>query len=131
MGRKLRSTLPFAAEKLTPKLPNYDQLWKTEQAYKHQQAENYNRRHRASPLPNLNPGNKVWIPDKTSTAVVVQKSAEPRSYVVKTEQSLLRRNRHIFSQTPRRRLRKLRRLHRVETPAPTKARRPQEKSALP
>lgn len=59
MGRKLRSTLPLAPEKLTPKLPDYDQLRKTEQAYKHQQAENYNRRHRASPLPNSNTGDKV------------------------------------------------------------------------
>ena len=48
MGAKLRSTPPLAPEKLKPKLPDYDQLRKTEQAYKHQQAENYNRRHRAS-----------------------------------------------------------------------------------
>ena len=32
MGRKLRSTLPLAPEKLTPKLPNLEHLQKTERA---------------------------------------------------------------------------------------------------
>ena len=103
IGRKLRSTLPLAPEKLTPKLPNLEHLQKTERAYKLRQAENYNKRHRTSVLPELNPGDKVWIPDKNSPAVVIQKSPQPRSYVVKTEQSLLRRNRR---QTRRRRSKK-------------------------
>ena len=93
MGRKLRSTLPLAPEQLTLKLPNLEHLQKSERAYKLQQAENYNKRHRTSVLPELNPGDKVWIPEKNSRAVVIQKSPQPRSYVFKTEQSLLRRNR--------------------------------------
>ncbi|XP_044167689.1 uncharacterized protein K02A2.6-like [Acropora millepora] len=101
MGRKLRSTLPLVPEKLTPKLPNLEYLQKTERAYKLQQAENYNKRHRTSVLPELNPGDKVWIPDKNSPAVVIQKSAQPRSYVVKTEQSLLRRNRRHLIPNPK------------------------------
>ena len=51
MGSKLRSTLPLAPEKLTPKWPETEQLRKTELEYKHKQAEKYNRRHRASVLP--------------------------------------------------------------------------------
>jgi len=101
MGRKLRSTLPLAPEKLIPKLPDFEQLRKTESAYKQRQAENYNKRHRASVLPDLNPGDKVWIPDKSSPAVVIQKSPQPRSYVVKTEQSLLRRNRRHLVPNPK------------------------------
>lgn len=42
MGRKLRSTLPLAPEKLTPKWPETEQLRKTEQAYKRQQTQDYN-----------------------------------------------------------------------------------------
>ena len=38
MGRKLRSTLPLSSEKLIPKLPDMEQLRKTELAYKCQQA---------------------------------------------------------------------------------------------
>ena len=100
MGRKLRSTLPLAPEKLTPKRPDTDQLRKTELAYKRQQAQNYNRRHRVSTLSELEPGDKVWVPDKSSLAVSVQKSSEPRSYVVKMEQSLLRRNRKHLVASP-------------------------------
>ena len=51
MGRKLRSTLPLAPEKLIPKWPETEQLRKTELEYKHKQAEKYNRRRRASVLP--------------------------------------------------------------------------------
>ena len=101
MGRKLRSTLPLAPEKLTPKLPNLKHLQKTERAHKLQQAENYNKPHRASVLPELNPCDKVWIPDKNSPAVVIQKSPQPRSYIFKTQQSLLRRNRRHLIPNPK------------------------------
>ncbi len=93
MGRKLRSTLPLVSEKLTPKLPDTEQLRKDEVIYKRRQTQDYNRRHRASTLPDLSPGERVWLPDSSSPAVVVEKSRHPRSYVVETNQSLLRRNR--------------------------------------
>ena len=100
MGRKLRSTLPLAPEKLAPKWPETEQLWKTELEYKHKQAEKYNRRRRASVLPELKPGNKVWVTDQSSPAVLVQKSPEHRSYIVKTDQSLLWRNWRHLVETP-------------------------------
>ena len=90
-GRKLHSTLPLVPGKLTSKLPNLEQLQKTERAYKLRKAENYNKCHLTSVLPELNPGDKVWIPDKNSPAVVIQKSLSPGHN--KTKQSLLRRNR--------------------------------------
>ncbi len=93
MGRKLRSTLPLVSEKLTPKLPDTEQLRKDEVIYKRRQTQDYNRRHRTSTLPDLSPGERVWLPDSSSPAVVVEKSRHPRSYVVETNQSLLRRNR--------------------------------------
>lgn len=60
--------LLMSPEKLIPKLPNFEQLRRTERAYKQREAENYNKRHRASVLPDLNPGDKVWIPGKSSPA---------------------------------------------------------------
>ena len=51
MGRKLRSTLPLVSEKLTPKLPDTEQLRKDEVIYNLQATtEDYNRRHRTSTL---------------------------------------------------------------------------------
>lgn len=97
-GRKLHSTLPLAPGKLTSKLPNLEQLQKTERAYKLRKAENYNKRHLTSVLPELNPGDKVWIPDKNSPAVVIQKSLSPGHN--KTKQSLLRRNRRHLIPNP-------------------------------
>ena len=86
MGRKLRSSLPLSPEKLIPKLPDMEQLRKTELADKCQQAQDYNKRHRVSVLPELHPGDRIWVPDMNSPAVVVQKRKEPRSYIVKAEQ---------------------------------------------
>jgi len=100
LGRKLRSTLSLAPEKLIPKWPETEQLRKTEPEYKHKQAENYNRRHRASALPEVKPGGKVWVTDQSSPFVIVQKSLAPRSHQVKTDQSLLRRNRRHLVETP-------------------------------
>lgn len=101
MGKKLRSTLRLASEKLTPKLPDTEKLRRDEESYKQRQAQNYNRRHRASVLPDLSSGEKVWVKDASSPAVVVGKSEEPRSYLVKTEQSLLRRNRRHLTPDPK------------------------------
>ena len=121
MGRMLRSTLPLTPEKqLTPKLPNFEQLQKTERAYKLRQAENDNKRNRTSVLPELNPGDKVWIPDKNSPAVVIQKSPQPRSYVVKTEQSLLRRNRRHLIPNPKEEIKKTAKSLPVGNVQPTK-----------
>ena len=98
--KKLRSALPLAPEKLTPRWPETEQLRKVELEYKHKQAKNYNWRLRASVLPVLKPGEKVWVTDRSAPAVIVQKSPEPGSYVVKTDQSLLRRNRRQLVETP-------------------------------
>lgn len=77
MGKKLRSTHALAPEKLTPRWPETEQLRKVELEYKHKQAKNYNWWHRASVLPALKPGEKVWVTDRSAPAVIVQKSPEP------------------------------------------------------
>ena len=101
MGRKIRSTLSMSPEKLIPKLPNLKRLQKTERKKRLQQTDNYNIRHRASVLPDLNMGDKVWIPDNKTLEVVVRRSQAPRSVVVNTENSLLRRNKRDLVPSPR------------------------------
>lgn len=91
----------MSPEKLIPKLPNLKRLQKTERKKRLQQTDNYNIRHRASVLPDLNMGDKVWIPDNKTLEVVVRRSQAPRSVVVNTENSLLRRNKRDLVPSPR------------------------------
>ena len=100
IGRKLHSTLPLATETLSPKWLDTEQLRKKELAHKRQQPENYNQRHWVSTLPELEHADKVWVAGKSSPVVIARKSSEPRFYVVKTEQSLLRRSRKHLVANP-------------------------------
>ena len=100
MGRKLRPTLPTHAEKLQPKLPDFESLHRKEHSYKLRQAENYDKAHNASKLSELNSGDVVWIPDKRSPETVLKKSNEPRSYIVETDNAVLRRNRRHLIPDP-------------------------------
>ena len=64
MRRRIGSTLPKPTDKLIPKLPNFKELQekyllKLVRKYKLQQSENYNKRHRASVLLDLNMGDKT------------------------------------------------------------------------
>ena len=49
----------MSPDKLIPKLPNLKLLQDTERKCKLKQAENYNKRHQASLLPEANMGDKV------------------------------------------------------------------------
>ncbi len=50
-------------------------------------------RHRARPLPILQPGQSVWLPREESQGTVIRPAETPRSYIVRTDEGLLRRNR--------------------------------------
>ena len=49
----------MSPDKLIPKLPNLKLLQETERKCKLKQVENYNKRHQASLLPEVNMGDKV------------------------------------------------------------------------
>ena len=100
MGKKTTFYTSVGSGEINTKWPETEQLRKVELEYKHKQAKNYNWWHRASVLPALKPGEKVWVTDRSAPAVIVQKSPEPGSYVVKIDQSLLRRNRRQLVETP-------------------------------
>ena len=93
MGRRLRTTLPVAPHTLKPMQEQAD-IRRKEAEYKRKMAENYNKRHRAIPLPALKPEQNVHIRDRKEDGVV-QESANnsPRSYNVKTPCKTIRRNR--------------------------------------
>ena len=102
MGRRLRTTLPVMLSKLLPQWPELAKLKKTEVMLKAKQTEDYNKRHAAKELSLLVPGDRVYVPDRKENVVVVNKSAEPRSYLVKTNSNaVVRRNRRQLTSTPK------------------------------
>ncbi|GFS26699.1 Pol polyprotein [Elysia marginata] len=66
---------------------------------KHSQKSNYDKRHRAKPLTQLHPGQKVWITTpKHQEAVITRQVEQPskRSYIIETQWGQQRRNRFLL-----------------------------------
>jgi len=57
------------------------------------QGKQYNKRHRAYALPQLHPGELMWIKDTKEKGAVIMKAETPRSYLVESSRGILRRNR--------------------------------------
>ena len=66
-------------------------------------AKKFNQCHRAKKLPELDPGDTIYIRDLKREAVVVEQHHSPRSYLVRTSQQTtpLRWNRRHLVTTPR------------------------------
>ena len=102
-GRRIRSHLPRPLTQ--PCWPNLSTLHEKEMAHKEYQTKQFNRRHRAKPLPELSPGSKVCITDSQQEGTV-QKQLSSRSYLIATKTGVIRRNRfHLKSVLPPRRAR--------------------------
>ena len=101
MGRKLRTSLPMLPSKLASNIQKetVEEAERKETRYRDKQAENFNRRHRTSLLPQLRRGENVWIRDQERDGTVVEKTANPRSYLVETEKGIVRRNRSALVST--------------------------------
>ena len=99
MCRKLRTTIPITRDLRQPKVPDYDNVVKRDEREKERQRQNYNARHRASELPSLLPEDNVYVRDRDSSGTVVTETA-PRSYVVRTPEGTVRRNRRQMAQIP-------------------------------
>ena len=97
MGRKLRNTIPTFHTILIPSWPDMDKLLEREAERKETQRLNFNQRHNAIPLKSVQPGSSVDIKDMGATGTVAGAAETPRSYLVKTENGTVRRNRsHII-----------------------------------
>ena len=95
MGRKLRSRVPCHPDGLLPRIPDYDELCRHERRYREKMEQNYNRRHRVVEGERLCSGYRVWIPDLRTEGSVVKHHDTPRSVVVQTQRSTVRRNRRM------------------------------------
>ncbi|KAL0174321.1 hypothetical protein M9458_030289 [Cirrhinus mrigala] len=93
MGRALRTTIPQLPTVLNPRWPKIKGFRKSERRAKEKQRCRYDMRYRARPLPILEPGQRVWLPREESQGTVIRPAETPRSYVVHTDEGLLRRNR--------------------------------------
>ena len=93
MGPRLKTQLPVLPNTLKPKAQDLHTVKQKEDDCRSKQQKNFNLRYRARDLPNLHKGDKVWVRDQSREAEVVSKTPHPRSYLVKTEKGVLRRNR--------------------------------------
>ena len=75
------------------------ELEEKEEYIKERQKKNFDKRHRARELPQLEPGDTVWIPDRDSSGTVVEETS-PRSHIVKTADGSYRRNRRHLIRMP-------------------------------
>ena len=97
MSRKLRTVVPITREQRTPKVPEIETLRAREKQLKDRQKQNFDKRHGVRDLPQLLPGDLVWMSDRETEAVVEEEVA-PRSYNVSSSGGTLRRNRRNLVQ---------------------------------
>ncbi|XP_065186196.1 uncharacterized protein K02A2.6-like [Sycon ciliatum] len=99
-GCRLRTHLPCTAESLAPSWPDISKLRKFEVRQKDRQSETYDSSHRAQSLPPLTQGDRVWVQDLASEAVIADRVSD-RSYIVTTDNlSEYRRNRRHVKLLP-------------------------------
>ena len=104
LGRQIRTMVPTVDRVLSPKWPNMAKVRMADARAKAGYSCDYNRRHGARALRPLNPGDSValkldgesgWV-----TAGTVRRShPSPRSYLIQTENGVLRRNRRHLRPT--------------------------------
>ena len=102
MGRKLRANLPQTIDQLKPQWSYIGNFSRLNEAFKKKQQQEYDRRHKARPLPPIPNDSPVWV--NTGTTIipgrVMKQHGTPRSYIIKTPSGLLRRNRRHLNPSP-------------------------------
>ena len=84
MSKKLRTTVPIIEQESIPKVPDRSVVREMESQAKGLQNNHFDYRHRVAELPELHPGDKVWIRDSKMEGNLVKRVA-PRSYIVNTK----------------------------------------------
>ena len=105
MGRQLRTNMPSMSSVLEPKWPDRETVEQKDADRKVSSQTYYNTRYGAYPLPELRPGDTVRIKtDKenkwTSHGTIMSTDPDIRTYVVKTPNGPLRRNRRHLQSVP-------------------------------
>ena len=100
MGRKIRTTVPTLPALLCPNWPYLEQFRDKNASLKIRQKKDFDRRHSAKTLPEILPGERVWLPDQKAEGSVVERACTPRSYIVETPTGQMRRNRRQLNLLP-------------------------------
>ena len=101
MGRRLKTDVPQMKELLIPNWSHLTDFAERDRRYKEKQKKDFDRRHRARPLPVLPDDSEVWVNTQRSqvSGQVVSTAATPRSYIIDVPTGRVRRNRaHIIPQ---------------------------------
>ena len=99
MSGKLRTVVPISREQRKPQVPDTKAVRAREEKLKRDQKRNFDRHHGVRELPQVNPGDLIWLPD-SQTEAVVENEVAPRSFNVSTPQGTFRRNRRNFIRVP-------------------------------
>ena len=99
MGRRLRTKVPAMPSVLEPNVQDTDRrrVQLREDEYRSKQQTNHDEQHQAHALLPLTTGEQVWVRDQNRESDPGIK--QPRSYLVKTDMSKLRRNRSALVPT--------------------------------
>ncbi|KAL1446646.1 hypothetical protein MTO96_044509 [Rhipicephalus appendiculatus] len=95
-----RTRLPKTSQLLEPAWPPSVPFTQRDQDNRRRQASDFNRRHADRTLRPLQAGERVWVQDVNSPAIILGPAQRPRSYVVETPTGVLQRNRkHLVPTT--------------------------------
>ena len=101
MGRQLKTDVPQTKESLIPIWPHLTDFEEKDRQYKERQKKDFDRCHRARPLPSLPNDSDVWVNTQRNqvSGRVVSTAITPRSYIIDIPTGRVRRNRaHIIPQ---------------------------------
>ena len=88
MGRKLSTKLPISHDSLQPIIPDMEKVNRKE----------FDQRYKGCNLPELHPGDPVWIKDREEPLVMEEQHPD-RSYMINTPKGTLRCNRVHLKKT--------------------------------
>lgn len=103
MGRRLPTKVPAMPSVLKPNEHDTDRqrVQLREDKYRSKQQIYHDKRHQARALPALTTGEQIWVRDQNREGQIIGATKLPRSYLVKTDMSTLRRNRSALVETSR------------------------------
>ena len=99
MGRVLRSTVPTTRAQRDRKVPDLSEVRARDKRNKARQKRKHDTHRGARELPQLQPGDQVWVPQRQSEGEV-QREVAPQSYTVESEGDTFRRNRRDLIRLP-------------------------------
>ncbi|ELT90264.1 hypothetical protein CAPTEDRAFT_205043 [Capitella teleta] len=94
MGRQIRNTLPTLPENLKHSWPTDDIVCRCDEERKVKSSDYYDKRHGVVPLPELKSGQRVFVPDRKESGVVIGANETPRFVMVQVGKGVIRRNRY-------------------------------------